>query len=134
MPINVNKRRALAQEFVDLVFPRMMAGHAESIQFELEGIRLLLQKSTDPRLMKDLEAKAKQLEKALLAETQAKVQAIMVDAMAGEFSVKELEELIHTEKLNIRVQGVAARLDRSLTELLDDPRKQQLIRPCGAEV
>ena len=65
MPINVDKRRALAQEFVDLVFPRMMAGHAESIQFELEGIRLLLQKSTDPRLMKDLEAKAKQLEKAL---------------------------------------------------------------------
>lgn len=118
MPINVDKRRALAQEFVDLVFPRMMAGHAESIQFELEGIHLLLQKSTDPRLMKDLEAKAKQLEKALLAETQAKVQEIMVDAMAGEFSVKELEELIHTEKLNIRVQGVAARLDQSLTELL----------------
>ena len=68
--------------------------------------------------MKDLEAKAKQLEKALLAETQAKVQEIMVDAMAGEFSAKELEELIHTEKLNIRVQGVAARLDQSLTELL----------------
>ena len=51
-------------------------------------------------------------------ETQAKVQEIMVDAMAEEFSVKELEELIHTEKLNIRVQGVAARLDQSLTELL----------------
>lgn len=109
----------LASKFVDLILPRMVVQHAEAIKTNLDGIRLILSKTDDPRLRSDLEMSAGKLEKFLNGDVQNRLHDVMVNGFAEEFTSTELKNLIKQEELNIRVQAVANKLEEEIEKILN---------------
>ena len=56
------ERIDLANKFVDLILPRLVTQHADAISTNLDGLRLMLNRTDDPRIRADLEASANKLE------------------------------------------------------------------------
>ncbi|EFM7019227.1 hypothetical protein BAU67_001787 [Escherichia coli] len=108
----------LASKFVDLILPRLVVQHAEAIKTNLDGIRLILTKTDDPRLRADLEAAANKLEKFLNGDVQDRIHKIMTEGFAECFSVTELKGLIKQEEINIKVQSVVSQLEKEIENIL----------------
>ena len=108
------ERIDLANKFVDLILPRLVTQHADAISTNLDGLRLMLNRTDDPRIRADLEASANKLEKF----SQEALHKIMVEGFSKEFTIKELKELIHQEEMNIRVQAVASSMEAAIEKLL----------------
>ena len=112
------ERIDLANKFVDLILPRLVTQHADAISTNLDGLRLMLNRTDVPRIRADLEASANKLEKFLQVDTQEALHKIMVEGFSKEFTIKELKELIHQEEMNIRVQAVASSMEAAIEKLL----------------
>lgn len=112
------ERIDLAGKFVDLILPRLVTQHADAISTNLDGLRLMLNRTNDPRIRADLESAANKLEKFLQVSTQEALHKIMVEGFSEEFNVKELKELIRQEEMNIRVQAVASSMEAAIEKLL----------------
>ncbi len=121
--VKQNACKDLAEEFVSLIWPRLMNEYTSACQTNIDSL-MTIRKATltaDNKKAIDEEVSklVSKLQKACSEEVQTKVHNTMVELLAENLTEEELRYAIFHERSTVKIQNIASQLDSAFQKALE---------------
>lgn len=115
-------KRALAEEFVSLILPRVMENYTLELETIIQNLKASLgygSKQAGSKAVKKLLAENEaRMVKVLSGEPAEKIKNFYVEALVADFTEEDLRMAVFQERFTVKFNGLAARSEAVFKEAL----------------